>query len=64
MQNKENGTKLKKRNTLAINICIRQAIMALNTQPSPSGDRPVPTKPLNTNFSGRNLAPSNPIVGH
>ena len=33
-------------------ICIRQATVALNTQPSPSGDRLVPTKPLNTNFSG------------
>ena len=59
MPNKENGTELK-RNTLAINICIRLAIMALNTQPSPNGDRPMPTKSLNTETQHHEV----PIVDH
>ena len=33
--------------------------MALNSQPSPNGDRPMPTKPLNT----ETLHHAAPIVG-
>ena len=40
-------------------MCIRQAIMALNTQPSPNGNWPMPTKALST----ENSAPRSPYCG-
>ena len=40
----KNGTKLKKKHIGHKYLYSRQATMALNIQPSPNGDRPMPTK--------------------